>query len=57
MSRLARLKPEKDSNERRGKRRSMAEACEKKKIQKWAQSMKVFESYVNIHRKIYITYK
>ena len=57
MSRLARLKPEKDSNERMGKRRSMAEACEKKKIQKWAQSMKVFESYVNIHKKIYITYK
>lgn len=56
MSRLARLKPEKDSNERMGKRRSMVEACEKK-IQKCAQSMKVFESYVNIHKKIYITYE
>lgn len=31
VSRLARLKPEKDSNERMGKRRSMVEACEKKK--------------------------
>lgn len=57
MSRLARLKPEKDSNERMGKRRSMVEACEKKKKQKCAQSMKVFESYVNIHKKIYITYE
>lgn len=29
----------------------------KKSKQKWAQSMKVFEPYVNIHKKIHITYK
>ena len=55
VSRLVELKSEKDSNEKMGKRRCMVEACgKKKKIQRWAQSMKVFESYANIHKKIYI---
>ena len=51
VSRLVELKSEKDSNEKMGKRRCMVEACgKKKKIQRWAQSMKVFESYANIHK-------